>query len=214
MAIGVLHRVVQERGGEGRRVEAQVGQDLGDRHRMLDERPRPTAAPAPRARPRRRGTPARAAGRRPSGCRSGPSSAAPSRPLGAGVSGAAQARAGQARRRGAAAVRRGPLRGCPSAAYVYAAPSRGVPHAAAVRSVVDQREDVVPAELVASLRGTRARSGRRCRRPCPPIRSTSEAAAFAVPPVASTSSTIRTRSPGLRRRRAWISSEAVPYSSV
>ena len=46
----------------------------------------------------------------------------------------------------------------------------------------------------------------------PPIRSTSSAVAREVPPVARTSSTIRTRSPGATASR-WISSVAVPYSS-
>ncbi len=34
--VGVLHRVVQEGGGQGRGVEPVVGQDLGDRHRVGD----------------------------------------------------------------------------------------------------------------------------------------------------------------------------------
>jgi hypothetical protein len=46
----------------------------------------------------------------------------------------------------------------------------------------------------------------------PPIRSTSSAVALAVPPVARTSSTIRTRSPGATAS-LWISSVAVAYSS-
>ena len=46
----------------------------------------------------------------------------------------------------------------------------------------------------------------------PPIRSTSVAVALAVPPVARTSSTISTRSPGATAS-LWISSVAVPYSS-
>src|SRR5262245_53714362 len=47
----------------------------------------------------------------------------------------------------------------------------------------------------------------------PPMRSTSCAVAWAVPPVASTSSTIRTRSPGPTASR-WTSRVAVPYSSA
>ena len=46
----------------------------------------------------------------------------------------------------------------------------------------------------------------------PPSRSTSRAVAAAVPPVAITSSTISTRSPGAIASR-WISSRSVPYSS-
>ena len=34
--VGVLHRVVEKGGGEGRGIESVVGQDLGDRHRVGD----------------------------------------------------------------------------------------------------------------------------------------------------------------------------------
>ena len=47
----------------------------------------------------------------------------------------------------------------------------------------------------------------------PPRPSTRRTAADAVPPVASTSSTIRIRSPG-RTPSRWISSMSVPYSSM
>ena len=60
--------------------------------------------------------------------------------------------------------------------------------------------------------GSRARARTRSPTTSPPSRSTSRAVAAAVPPVAITSSTTSTCSPGAIASR-WISSRSVPYSS-
>ena len=59
------------------------------------------------------------------------------------------------------------------------------------RSVVDQREELVPGELVPAVQEVRARSGRRCRPPC----------RRSAPPATPPPSPSR-RSPGRRRRSA------------
>ena len=222
--VGVLHGVVEERGLEGGGVQPQVRQDRGDRHGMFDEvLARLALLPLVRVLGERE-RPLRSPSGRPSGCRTRTFFRTGSIRLGGAGVAAAQPRARDVRQP-ATPPRLSRRRRClllvegdffpavhvlPPVRPVYGGEAgwSGTPCAVSTWIRVWNSWSLIfsrPLRKSSSIMHAMPHT-------LPPACSTRDAAAAAVPPVASTSSTIRTRSPGLMPSRC-SSIVAVPYSS-